>query len=110
MVSILLYLRSVNYVHRDIKPANLLLNEKWQLVLADFGTAIQINKPAELKPTTTQRKSDSLSNSINKIVTTEDSDEGPVGTQEYISPEALQGDTNMISFASDLWSFGVIVW
>jgi serine/threonine protein kinase len=39
IVSILKYLRSESIVHRDIKPANLLLNEKWQVVMADFGTA-----------------------------------------------------------------------
>ena len=39
LVSVLAYLRTQSVVHRDIKPANLLLNEKWQLVLADFGTA-----------------------------------------------------------------------
>jgi serine/threonine protein kinase len=33
-----------------------------------------------------------------------------VGTQDYISPEALSGQKSQISFASDLWSFGVIVW
>lgn len=39
-----------------------------------------------------------------------DSDEGPVGTQDYISPEALNGARNEVGFASDLWSLGVIVW
>lgn len=48
MVSILGHLRKNNYVHRDLKPANLLLNERFQLILADFGTAVQINKPAVL--------------------------------------------------------------
>ena len=33
------YLRSKRIVHRDIKPANIVLNEKWQPLLADFGTA-----------------------------------------------------------------------
>lgn len=50
LASIITYLRTNNYVHRDLKPSNLLLNERWQLVLADFGTAIQINKPEELLP------------------------------------------------------------
>ena len=39
IVSILDYLRSRRVVHRDLKPSNLLMNEKWQLVLADFGTS-----------------------------------------------------------------------
>lgn len=39
IVSILDYLRSKRIVHRDLKPSNLLMNEKWQLVLADFGTS-----------------------------------------------------------------------
>lgn len=37
-------------------------------------------------------------------------DEGLIGTQDYISPEALSGQESRIGFASDLWSFGVIVW
>ena len=40
LLSILAYLRRYNYVHRDLKPNNLLLNEKWHLVLTDFGTAV----------------------------------------------------------------------
>lgn len=39
LVGGLAYLRSQNVVHRDLKPANILLNEKWQVQLADFGTA-----------------------------------------------------------------------
>ena len=39
LVCILDYLRTKRIVHRDLKPSNLLMNEKWQLVLADFGTS-----------------------------------------------------------------------
>ena len=39
LASVLVYLRKSSVVHRDIKPANLLLNDDWQLKLADFGTA-----------------------------------------------------------------------
>lgn len=109
LVSILAYLRTQKVVHRDLKPSNLLLNEKWQLVLGDFGTSkqltdLQLGNDLKLKKAC----------SSNQILTTkpnlleEESDDELVGTEEYISPEALHGSS--VSFASDLWSFGVIVW
>ena len=42
MVNILCYLQSKSVVHRDLKPANLLFDDKWHLILADFGTAKQV--------------------------------------------------------------------
>lgn len=39
LLNVLAYLRAQNIVHRDIKPANILLNERWQIQLTDFGTA-----------------------------------------------------------------------
>jgi len=38
------------------------------------------------------------------------SDDDIVGTQDYISPEALDSTNKSPTFATDLWSFGVIVW
>ena len=68
-MSILSYLRSEDIVHRDIKPANLLLNEKWQLVLADFGTAKRIEQDDFKKSGVTfgLRKSHSVLNITKRI-------------------------------------------
>lgn len=41
----LAYAHSEGLVHRDLKPSNLLLNEKGQLKLADFGIAASCREP-----------------------------------------------------------------
>ena len=40
----------------------------------------------------------------------ENDDQSMVGTQDYISPEAICGKKSEISFAADLWAVGVIIW
>lgn len=88
-MGILGYLRSENYVHRDLKPSNILLNEKWQLVLTDFGTAIQPIQPTELQQLNQPRLT--KSNSALNLTSYFEEDEDLVGTQDYMSPEAIKG-------------------
>ena len=102
IVSILDFLRKKNVVHRDLKPANLLLNENFQLVLGDFGSAryVTANKEGGVLPTTEKT---SLRTSL-----FENSSSGPSGTTDYIAPEAI--DSTEVSFAADYWALGVIIW
>ena len=75
-----------------MKPANLLLNERWQLILADFGTAKVLNDLETGSPLTMKK-----SNSTNQIPLSKpnllfeenSNEEELVGTEEYISPEAI---------------------
>lgn len=85
------YLHGMHIVHRDIKPSNLLVNEKGEVKIADFGVSHVVegrfnegNEPNE-------------------------------GTCAYMSPERVDlerwgGENGGIDeFAGDVWSLGVVM-
>jgi serine/threonine-protein kinase len=73
-------------IHRDIKPENILVNESWEVKVADFGLA-RILDPTE---------DDGLN--LTQIGIT-------LGTPLYMSPEQTEGNT--LDIRSDIYSLGV---
>jgi len=76
------YVHSQHVVHRDLKPENLLLDDKNNLKIADFGFA-SINEPGSLLETS-------------------------CGSPHYASPEIVKGESYN-GPSSDIWSIGVIL-
>jgi serine/threonine protein kinase len=73
-------------VHRDLKPANLMVNQRGDLKVADFGIAR------------------SLSDSVSKLTM----EHGKSGTLVYMSPQQLDGDRG--NHLDDVYSLGASIY
>lgn len=83
------YLHDMQIVHRDIKPSNLLVNEKGEVKIADFGVSHVV------------------------AAGTCEACDSNMGTCAYMSPERFDperwGGDDADGFAGDVWSLGVVV-
>ncbi|KAK7252502.1 hypothetical protein RIF29_36483 [Crotalaria pallida] len=84
------YLHGMHIVHRDIKPSNLLVNDKGEVKIADFGVSHVVEGRF-------------------------DGCELSAGTCAYMSPERVDperwggGEEDRDEFAGDVWSMGVVM-
>ncbi|KAE8055659.1 hypothetical protein FH972_012486 [Carpinus fangiana] len=83
------YLHGMKIVHGDIKPSNLLVNDKGEVKIADFG--------------------------VSRVAVGAGDCDSDIGTCAYMSPERFDperwggGDGAANGFAGDVWSLGVVV-
>lgn len=85
MAEALYYLHSHKVICADLKPSNILINEFGMLKLCDFGLAKKLEDVGK----------------ANKKKTT--------GAPAYMAPELFTQE-GCYSFASDLWSLGIVMY
>ena len=126
ILSVLNFMHKDGIYHRDLKPENIGLDNDMHLKLFDFATANYTNKYFDRK---TMRfvdiKDPEILNELKtkiKNVTTEEQalikidkynilllSHLLVGTPEYVAPEVLEHNYDVIGPSVDIWAFGVIL-
>ena len=85
--------RAVDYahrkgvLHRDLKPANILLDERMEPLVSDFGIAKLLDSDVHVTQTG-----------------------DVIGTPAYMAPEQAAGQIQEIGPATDVWALGVILY
>ncbi|VDM57159.1 unnamed protein product [Angiostrongylus costaricensis] len=108
VLSALQHIHSLSFVHRDVKPENLLVSASGHIMLSDFGSVKDLSLKEEFTRESTGRPKRRSSF---------------VGTAQYVSPELVIATSRislfwtlqvlegrLVSPATDLWSFGVVIY
>ena len=123
IISVISFMHKKGIYHRDLKPENIGIDEDMHLKLIDFGTANSIYNYFDKKTKKfvfidkktfeeAKLKNEKISDNVIKV----DKynivllNEQKVGTAEYMSPEVLENNYDIIGPMVDIWAFGVTLY
>jgi serine/threonine protein kinase len=92
----LAYLHGKQVVHRDIKSLNVVLDRDYHAMWCDFGLATLKSHTSSSSTTTTARTAGGVQDKV-------------IGTTRWLAPELFARASSKPSFASDMWSFGMVL-
>ncbi|MEY4567751.1 MAG: hypothetical protein RLY14_2721, partial [Planctomycetota bacterium] len=87
------FAHSKGIIHRDLKPGNVMIGGFGEVLVADWGMAVDVSNSANFKPTEEKREPFSFG-----------------GTPAYMSPEMAKHDWRKIGPASDIYLLGAILY
>ena len=92
----LAFLHDRHIIHRDVKAANILLTQRGEVRLTDFGVSKDVRDAVQ-------------ATNVLSTVTAVSGTKGVVGSPFWMSPEALQGKRpgDGLSYNTDVWSLGI---
>jgi serine/threonine protein kinase len=97
-------IHSHKFLHADLKPENILVTLEGRIILADFGSAVEMvdRKSGNLKSDGEEDEGEGDGDVVEAIVR---------GTSDYASAEILRArPVQELTVAVDLWSFGCILY
>lgn len=95
------YAHSKRVIHRDLKPTNIIVGRYGEVLILDWGLALQLSEPSEKEFFNTTKNSEGIPHDTTRLGRV-------VGTLAYMSPERAMG--YQANYQTDIYSLGVILY
>lgn len=87
-------------IHRDLKPSNIMVVERREPVIVDFGLSLRVGDRADSGVVGDSSESEARLTRVGSVL----------GTPAYMAPEQVSGDLDAIDEKCDIYSLGVILY